>query len=352
MTEQVNKQTASRQEKSLSFIGFIISVIKDLHIIIKDMWHWLRNAKQNIPLIREKLDDLPDTNYNLALDHLENGAFNDAMLRLRIVIKLEPDHFMAHYNLGICLLQSGNKEKAIESLREALRLQPGMPEALFMLSMIGEQDAQPDHIPLSILKHHFETLAPAYDIRYVENMAYTGVTMMRNQLAKVLDSTRAYHAVELGCGTGNCGTALRHRFDYLRGVDIAPSMLDFARKKVKNNAPAYDSLVNVNIQEYLSKEQAESCDLVYASGVCNYLGRLDYLFSDSARILKSGGILAISVETFTGTGFILTHGIGRFKHSLDYLRKLARISNFVEIDIAESEIYRDVPGAQCAFRKA
>ena len=47
-----------------------------------------------------------------------------------MVIKLNPNHSYAHYNLGIVLLQQGNLKEAIYHFKETLRVTPNLNKAL------------------------------------------------------------------------------------------------------------------------------------------------------------------------------------------------------------------------------
>ncbi|MEJ2310979.1 MAG: tetratricopeptide repeat protein [Gemmatimonadales bacterium] len=64
---------------------------------------------------------------------------------LEHMIRLNPDHRVAHFNLGVKRAQEGRTEEAIEQYREALRIDPGFAEAYNNLGMIllreGDTDA-------------------------------------------------------------------------------------------------------------------------------------------------------------------------------------------------------------------
>src|SRR6185369_15630707 len=74
--------------------------------------------------------------------------------------------------------------------------------------------------------------------------------------------------LDLGCGTGLAGAALRPHVDWLVGVDLSPKMVDEARKK-----GLYDRLVVGDIAQFLSDQRAQEAafHLVIAADVFAYL---------------------------------------------------------------------------------
>jgi thioredoxin-like negative regulator of GroEL len=76
--------------------------------------------KKEYELIREKLDDLRETNYQQGLKFLEKGDLRDAIFRFRVVSRFWPDHFEARYQLAYCLLLHKKPHKAKTVLEHLL----------------------------------------------------------------------------------------------------------------------------------------------------------------------------------------------------------------------------------------
>jgi predicted TPR repeat methyltransferase len=127
----------------------------------------------------------------------------------------------------------------------------------------------------------------------------------------------------------------------LVGVDLSPAMLAEAKKRA-----LYDELINAEVVSML-RGRKDEFDLIVAGDVLIYVGDLVDFMPAAAAALRSGGILACSIETYDGNGFIL-HNEERFAHSIQYMRDMAAMSGLKEISATAVPIRRnanvDVPG--------
>ena len=120
-------------------------------------------------------------------------------------------------------------------------------------------------------------------------------------------------AVDLGCGTGLAGVALRGRFGgRLIGCDLAPRMLAVARRKQRvafsgdggdagdggdGGGPLYDQLEACDAVAYLHRHVPNAgADLIIAADVLVYMRSLDDLFSAVSKALAPSGLFAFSTE--------------------------------------------------------
>lgn len=105
---------------------------------------WLKKLKKKLQKYIDHLKtitNVAENNYNLGIKHYNLGNYEDAMLRFKIVIKLEPNNHNAHYWLGVSQLADGKKSQAIASLKQALYLKPDFIEAQEFLTLAQEKDA-------------------------------------------------------------------------------------------------------------------------------------------------------------------------------------------------------------------
>ncbi|MCV2867965.1 methyltransferase domain-containing protein [Defluviimonas sp. WL0002] len=95
--------------------------------------------------------------------------------------------------------------------------------------------------------------------------------------------------VDLGCGSGSVGAALRHRFPGRRitGVDASPAMLAEAAK-----TEDYDELLAADIAGW---EPAAAPALVFSNATLQWLGDHGALVSRLAESLAPGGVLAVQM---------------------------------------------------------
>ncbi|MBU6141076.1 MAG: hypothetical protein KGP29_05955 [Proteobacteria bacterium] len=92
---------------------------------------------QEYLIIKKKLENLRETNYNQGLKYLERGDLKDAIWRFSIVKKFWPDLLDAHYQLAYSLMLNKKPHKAEMVLRELLQSHPDYdPKARELLARI------------------------------------------------------------------------------------------------------------------------------------------------------------------------------------------------------------------------
>ncbi len=79
---------------------------------------------QEYYVIKKKLENLRETNYNQGLKYLEKGDVRDAIFRFRIVHKFWPDLLDAHYQLAYALMLNNKPHKARMILQDLLHNHP------------------------------------------------------------------------------------------------------------------------------------------------------------------------------------------------------------------------------------
>ena len=124
--------------------------------------------------------------------------------------------------------------------------------------------------------------------------------------------------LDLGCGTGQCGLALADIKRRLVGVDLSPKMLALAQAH-----GVYDELHAGEVNAWLSSSRDSSFDVIVASDVFIYIGALEDVFRDVARVLRPHGVFAFSIEEHDGAPHSLRSS-GRYAHSHAYIIELAR----------------------------
>lgn len=321
--------------------------------------------------------ELLDTNADDAWAHnglgtaLEaQGRHRDAEMSFRRALALAPAWIDAHYNLGVCLERDGRLEDAagayqaalalhadhvlsLKNLAGVLRLIDRADESLAMYGRLRElvpEDPVVAHLhaamrgettaraPVGYVRDVFDDYAARYDRHMVEKLAYAAPSQMARLLEVAAPGARFARAVDLGCGTGLCGRALRARIDHLVGIDLSPEML--AR------CAGYDELANADVLEHLGAAPPACFELIFAADVLIYLGDLAPLFAAVRRALAPGGLWLFSVE-LAGAGDYTLTDTGRYAHSRAYLSRGLAAATLAEV-AAEPVVLRrehDVPVA-------
>jgi predicted TPR repeat methyltransferase len=93
--------------------------------------------------------------------------------------------------------------------------------------------------------------------------------------------------LDVGCGTGLVGRALRARgfAGQLLGLDISHASLEIAQQ-----CGAYDSVEHADLQERLPCED-DSVDALVCVGVMTYLQDVEAVWREFARVSRSGGLV-------------------------------------------------------------
>ena len=139
------------------------------------------------------------------------------------------------------------------------------------------------------------------------------------------------------------GAAIHPHARKLVGVDLSARMLTKAGER-----SLYQRLEKSDLLTMMKNEAASSYDLIVAADVFVYIGKLDEIVGEGARLLRPGaGLLAFSVEALesspnggddtNNSGYKLNAN-GRYAHSSAYLRELARTHGFSVSALARNSV--------------
>jgi predicted TPR repeat methyltransferase len=303
-------------------------------------------------ILWNKLQDLPRTNYELGVEHMQMGNITDAVMRFKFVTRLRPTHAQAWYGLGCCELDLGHVDNARRALEKTLSLIPDNEEARYMLAMAGGRQT-PTRMPLTLAQNQFDGFASTFTADQ-QARGYKGHEILFAALAPQLEQGRAdYAMLEYGIGTGLCGPIFKARASRLVGVELSPQMVGLATHlRDAAGRPVYDELITKDILTYLQTAPAEAFDVVVAADMLAYLGDLDAVMAGTAKVLKLGGLFAFTADKTEIGNYALDSVQGRFAYSENYLRGLAEKYGFEVSSLAILPVYPDYPMFVCVFRKA
>jgi predicted TPR repeat methyltransferase len=244
----------------------------------------------------------------------------------------------------------GRQDDAIAHYRQALALDPeDRGGASLALARLGAAEA-PAKAPQAHVRDLFDRYAPRFDEALVERLGYSAPELLAQAARQRLGGKASgLHALDLGCGTGLAGVALRPLASRLDGIDLSPVMLSQARAR-----GLYDRLEEGDIQDALGKEGAY--DLIAAADVLVYLGNLEEVCAGAWRSLKPDGLFLFTLERLEdGRGDFALMPSQRYAHSVSYVERLAREMGFA-IDRLEEASTRDdggkpVPGLLAVLTK-
>jgi len=249
----------------------------------------------------------------------------EAVEQFRHVTAIEPNCVAAWANLASALHLLGRHAEALTTYRETLRIDPGNALARHMIGVLG--GAAASAAPAEYVRELFDGYAATFEEHLVEQLRYATPGLLAGQIAQVSSpAPQSLDVLDIGCGTGLCGEAVRPWSRHLVGVDLSSGMLDIARRK-----GTYDRLECRDALQSLASEVERSFDLVLAADVLVYFGDLSALLAGVRRVLRSDGLFAFSVESLeAGPGpagnFRQDYSMGpfgRYLHAESYLRRIA-----------------------------
>ena len=126
--------------------------------------------------------------------------------------------------------------------------------------------------------------------------------------------------LDLGIGTGLASINFSKIGLKIYGVDISDEMLNICRTKSFT-----EELKVHNLLEKRLPYNNDYFNHVICSGVFHFLGDLENLFSEVARIIQEDGIFAFTIspeKVGDYTKQMTSWGVPIYKHSLDYIMRL------------------------------
>lgn len=319
---------------------------------------------------------------NLANIEVGNKNFEAAEAKYKKAIDISPSNLDAHLNYANLLYMDNRPHEALEEYRKAVIINPDIPEISNNIGVI-QKDFEEYELALDLFFNAFtknpnkeefainisETLillvhkdkkdeaikiaekwvnlAPDNDFAkhslaslkseaYEENIKYNEKLFQHfadnydktlkdikyslpNKFKELLGNAEG-KILDLGCGTGLVGEALKNNKNEIFGVDISSNML--AKAQEKN---IYNELIHDDILSYLKKRN--KFDWIVAADVFGYIGNIESIIS-----LCIGSKLCFSIElnTLSMDNFRLSE-TGRYKHSENYVIELLKKNKFNDI---------------------
>jgi predicted TPR repeat methyltransferase len=279
----------------------------------------------------------------------EDGDWRAAAELFEQTLERSPRWAAAWFALGEAREKLGDLDAAAQAFRMSLAADCADAQgATARLALIGRGDA-PSALSKAYVARLFDDYAPRFDAHLTDNLGYRAPALIADALGAAAPGRRFASGLDLGCGTGLLGEALRGRVDRLTGVDLSPAMIAKARER-----GLYDRLIVGDAGAMLGSEPPGDFDLIIAADSLVYIGDLSPLFVAATAALAAGGLFASSLETFAGDGFKLGPTM-RFAHGRAYIEATALDAGLAPLLIqaasARTEAGANAPGLICVFEK-
>ncbi|MBN8979693.1 MAG: methyltransferase domain-containing protein [Rhizobiales bacterium] len=274
---------------------------------------------------------IADRRYDFGRDLQLRGDLNGAADLMTQAAELEPNFASAWFSLGDLREQLGERDAAIIAYRRARDADPDDRHgAKLRLMRLGEGTLS--EMPPGYVRALFDQYAPKFEKTLLSDLDYCGPEiLLKAVLVARHAAKRPAHfkrALDLGCGTGLAARQFASLADEFIGIDLSAGMIGRARA-----TGLYARLDVADMLKGLRAEPADSTDLILAADAVVYVGDLAPLMAEAARVLKAHGLVAFTVETHDGEGFILGPSL-RYAHSAEYLRKTISAAKLKDCAIA------------------
>lgn len=240
-------------------------------------------------------------------------------------LALRPRDAAVLRGLGQAQLDLGRSSEALESFRKALAILPYDQYAAHMIAALSGESSRP---AAGYVAELFDSYASTFDTHLTGTLHYDLPQLLRSKLTPLLGTAPVGDMLDLGCGTGLAGVALRDLVSSIDGIDISPKMLAKAAER-----SIYRHLRTGDATTLLGTDPsfAGPYDLVTAADVFIYFATLEPIFAAVAQALSAGGLFAFSVETEPGEKIVLRSS-GRFAHPAHHVETLAARFGFAIIE--------------------
>ena len=289
-----------------------------------------------------------DTAVELADALIASGDPLAAVETLQPLLRRSPVLPAGLLSLGRAWLDLGEKKKATDALYRCLDAVPDDPCAV--QALIDRIEGDPtETMSRAYVRALFDRYADRFDEDLTIRLKYQAPQTLRAMADRLPGIVAgSLDVLDVGCGTGLAGVAFRPLARRLHGSDLAPRMVEKARRR-----DVYDHLEVADLVDGISGTPG-AWDLVVAADVLVYVGDLEPVMRAAALGMRPGGYFCASVEQCGGDGYLLGPS-RRYAHSAAYVRRAAAEAG-LELVVLEDAVPRwekgqPVPGLAFAARR-
>lgn len=296
-----------------------------------------------LPEIPEKRSDAESLRERLLLAPQDTGAMRELAVFLESsgdlpgaidlfqrALRVDPYRVDTVLELGRLWRELGDIDRARSWFARALSIDPDCTLAGEGLASLGDSDA----LTPAYIRTLFDQYADRFDADLVGTLKYQAPGLVAALLARCGVAEGSADLLDLGCGTGLSGLALKPFARGLDGADLSPGMVAKARAR-----GIYDDLAVGEAAAFLT-QAGKSWDVIAAVDMLNYIGDLTPIFRSATVRLRPGGLLAGTVEKRVEGGQALSEK-RRYRHGTDHLRAAIDAAGLELVELSEADLRQE-----------
>lgn len=198
-----------------------------------------------------------------------------------------------------------------------------------MLAALGAAPV-PARAPADYIAPFFDSYADIFERILVDHLDYRAPERVAEALKLATGARGGLTVLDIGCGTGLAGIAVRARCRRLVGIDLSAQMLARARAR-----GLYDALHVAAIVDIPDLPRDADYDAVIAADVFVYIGDLAPELAAVRQVLRPGGTVIFTTERWEapppGATWHLARS-GRYLHARAHLCAQAEAAGFTVVE--------------------
>lgn len=279
-----------------------------------------------------KLQNIEKSNIELGVYHLRAGRFFDAAVRFKIATLFNKNSSIAWYLLGKARFYEGKRNKAIIPLKNALRLNPALDEAVFLLNGCGSREKL-TAIPRSFIIEKLDIMAGNYEA-YLNNIGNVITNNFSEVISGYLGERSGINTLDLNCRGGELATLVKHKTNNMIGVEPSIKLAGIARTKRDNNLLVFNYVRSKFPEDYL-KTATDKFDLAICALYFDNLGDIEPILTQIHNVLNPKGAFIFNINKITSADYEFMQNSLIFGHSDAYIRKVTDKVGFKIISTKE-----------------
>jgi len=314
----------------------------------------MSQVSQKWQLVAGRARDTTKASYELGEGLMQQRQYQDAKLRFKYCTWRTPHHIAAWRKLAECHFVLREWQEGREALQQVLRYDPQNVSAQFRLetlpdaeSIAFEKTPPFSQIPPEILRERYVSMVDDYERIELGRKRYCGHMVMEAVLAPLVPKGAAKPKIlDIGCGTGLCGSMIHPYAGTLIGVDSLSEMLESAKlsNPIRGNSEVmYHGFIEADAATYLQQLPSPQFGVISAANLLPDIGDIAPLLQGIAKGLLPGGYFLASGYYAENTAEKWMYHTKKqcFMHHAAYLQRMAKQAGLTAYSLHPAPLYND-----------